>query len=179
MAVLNIPDQNISIKDPTEIKAYLDARGIDFAQWEPSAPLPKDADQDAVLKAFEGDFKPLMEEGGYTTADVISVFPDTPNLLAIRQKFLAEHTHTEDEVRYFVEGQGLFWFNLGGEDQPVFNVLCEAGDFISVPKNTSHWFDLGKEAYVRAIRIFIDPSGWVANYTNSGVDARYNPTYSE
>lgn len=177
MAILTIPDLDTRLDDPTEIHTYLGSRGIDFAQWEPAAPLAKDADQDAVLKAFEGDLKPLMAKGGYTTADVISVFPDTPNLLAIREKFLAEHTHSEDEVRYFVEGQGLFWFNLGGSE-PVFNVLCEAGDFISVPKNTAHWFDLGEEAHVRAIRIFIDPSGWVAHYTESGVDQRYNPKYS-
>ena len=42
------------------------------------------------------------------TADVISVDGNTPNLPGIREKFVREHTHSEDEVRVFVEGQGFF-----------------------------------------------------------------------
>lgn len=177
MATLNLPDEGKSVTSVEEITAYLNARGIAFEQWQPSQPLDKGATQEDVLTAYDHCLKPLMEANGYKTADVISVFPDTPNLLAIREKFLAEHTHSEDEVRYFIEGEGLFWFNLG-KDEPVFNVHCVAGDFISVPKDTPHWFDLGDAAHVRAIRIFTDPAGWVANYTGSGIDEKYNPTYS-
>jgi 1,2-dihydroxy-3-keto-5-methylthiopentene dioxygenase len=119
-----------------------------------------------------------MEKHGYKTADVINVNEETPNLPAIRQKFLKEHTHSEDEVRFFVDGQGYFWFNLGG-DEPIFNVLCERGDLISVPAGTRHWFDMGTPAFVKAIRIFIDTSGWVPEYTESGINERYNPKYPE
>jgi 1,2-dihydroxy-3-keto-5-methylthiopentene dioxygenase len=177
MAILNIPDLGQTITGFAPIHQYLTSRGIDFQQWQPSAPLGKEATQEEVLAAYDHCLQPLMAAHGYQTADVISVFPDTPNLLAIREKFLSEHRHSEDEVRYFIEGQGLFWFNLGN-GEPVFNVLCQAGDFISVPKNNSHWFDLGPEAHVRAIRVFTDPSGWVANYTGSGVDKAYNPVYA-
>ncbi|MDJ0834967.1 MAG: cupin domain-containing protein [Acidobacteriota bacterium] len=176
MAVLEIPDQDKVIRGYENIHAYLDARGIVFEEWHADRHPAKDADQDTILAAYQHQLKPLMEKGGYTVADVISVYPDTPNLGPIRQKFLSEHTHTEDEVRYFVEGQGLFWFNLGS-DEPVFSVLCQAGDLISVPANTRHWFDLGEEPHVRAIRVFIDPSGWVPHYTESGIDKMYNPEY--
>jgi 1,2-dihydroxy-3-keto-5-methylthiopentene dioxygenase len=114
-----------------------------------------------------------MEANGYKTADVISINSLTPNYDQIRAKFLSEHTHSEDEVRFFVDGEGHFWFNLG-ENEPIFNVLCQAGDLISVPAGTKHWFDAGESnPFVKAIRIFIDTSGWVPEYTNSKIEQQY------
>jgi 1,2-dihydroxy-3-keto-5-methylthiopentene dioxygenase len=177
MAKITIPDRNETVTTEAGVRAYLGARGVFYDRWQPEARLGKSATQDEILAAFQGQLEPFMAKGGYTTADVVSVFADTPNLLAIREKFLKEHTHTEDEIRYFVEGRGLFWFNFD-DGTPVFGVLCEEGDLLSVPKGVRHWFDLTPEPHVRAIRIFQDPSGWVAHYTNSGVDGRYNPVYS-
>ncbi|MBC7660407.1 MAG: cupin domain-containing protein [Chitinophagaceae bacterium] len=174
MAVLKIPDANVTIYNFKEIQSFLEARGVWHDRWEANEVLAPDATQDEVLDAYRSDLKPFMERGGYKTADVINVHAGTPNVDAIRQKFLAEHTHTEDEIRFFVEGEGIFWFHIGEE---VFAVTCRAGDLLSVPANTSHWFDLGPKAHVKAIRVFIDPSGWVANYTGSGIDKRYNPGY--
>lgn len=175
MAVLNIPDQNISISDKEQIRAYLNERGIWFDQWQASVEFSKDADQETVLNAYAHVLKPFMEKNGYQTADVININSETPNYEALRNKFLSEHRHTEDEVRFFVDGKGYFWFNLGGENQPIFNVMCEAGDLLSVPAGTPHWFDAGKSSpLVKAIRLFIDTSGWVPHYTESGVDAKYN-----
>jgi 1,2-dihydroxy-3-keto-5-methylthiopentene dioxygenase len=114
-----------------------------------------------------------MQQGGYPTADVISINKLTENYEAIRAKFLAEHTHSEDEIRFFVDGQGLFWFNL--ENEPVFNLLCQKGDLISVPAGTKHWFDAGEnDPFVKAIRIFIDMSGWVPNYTGAETEKRFS-----
>ncbi len=176
MAVLNIPDQNKSISDKHEIKQFLNERGVFFDQWEAEVAFDEEADQETVLKAYEHALKPYMETNGYQTADVININSKTPNYEAVRNKFLSEHTHTEDEVRFFVDGKGFFWFNLDNGKDPIFNVMCEAGDLISVPANTKHWFDAGKEnPHVKAIRVFIDQSGWVPHYTESGVDAAYNP----
>ncbi|TAF64686.1 MAG: cupin domain-containing protein [Cytophagales bacterium] len=173
MAVLNIPSQNKQIKEVSQIKTYLNERGIWFDQWEAKIPLSETADQTTVLQAYAHVLDPYMEKNGYKVADVININSQTPNYPEVRKKFLSEHRHTEDEVRFFVDGKGFFWFNLEGQE--VFNVMCEAGDLISVPANTAHWFDAGKEnPSVKAIRIFIDQSGWVPHYTNSGVDASYN-----
>lgn len=175
MAILNIPDQNISIKDAAEIKAFLQERGVLYDQWEAKVPFDETADQATILAAYAHVLDPYMQANGYQTADVININSQTPNYTAVREKFLSEHTHTEDEVRFFVEGQGYFWFNLDNGKDPIFNVLCQAGDLISVPANTKHWFDAGKEnPSVKAIRIFIDQSGWVPHYTESGVDVAYN-----
>jgi 1,2-dihydroxy-3-keto-5-methylthiopentene dioxygenase len=175
MSVLTIPDEGREIQDWGEIKRFLDTRGVRFERWTASSVLADDASPDDVMQAYSADIERLKREEGYIVCDVISVFPDTPNLDQIRGKFLPEHTHTEDEVRYFVDGSGLFWFHQA--DAPVFCVKCDKGDLITVPKNTPHWFDFGPTAFVKCIRLFNDPAGWVANYTGSGVDRGYNPIY--
>lgn len=173
MAILHIPDENRHLTDQGEIKSFLAERGVWFDQWEASAELAPEADQETVLAAYEHVLAPYMATNGYQTADVISVHPGIPNKEAVKTKFLTEHTHSEDEVRFFVDGEGLFWFNMEN-DNPVFCVVCQKGDLISVPANTKHWFDFGPKFSVKAIRIFIDQSGWVPHYTESGVDHEYN-----
>lgn len=173
MAILHIPDQEKHLEDQTEIKQFLAERGVWFDQWEASAAFADDADQETILAAYSHVLQPYMNSNGYQTADVISVHPQMDNLDALKTKFLSEHTHSEDEVRFFVDGEGLFWFNMGNGN-PVFCVICQKGDLISVPANTKHWFDFGPKMFVKAIRVFIDQSGWVPNYTQSGLDARYN-----
>jgi 1,2-dihydroxy-3-keto-5-methylthiopentene dioxygenase len=176
MSVLRIPGRGRSLRDHQQIQDFLSERGIRYERWEATRELSDSSTQEEILKAYEGPLGKIMEEGQYQTADVINVNNQTEGLLAIRQKFLSEHTHSEDEVRFFVDGQGLFWFNLENED--VFSVLCTQGTLISVPANTKHWFDLGPEANVKAIRIFTDQAGWVPHYTDSKIDEQYNPVYS-
>ncbi len=172
MAILTIPDENRRIEDPEQIKQFLAELGVLFEQWETPATLSQQANEDEILDAYESVLTPYMKRHGYEVADVVNIHPDIENYPAIREKFLAEHTHSEDEVRFFVDGEGLFWFNMAGA--PVFSLLCQKGDLISVPKNTPHWFDAGAEKpNVKAIRIFIDPAGWVPHYTGSGTEQRY------
>ncbi|MFN5148909.1 MAG: 1,2-dihydroxy-3-keto-5-methylthiopentene dioxygenase [Flavobacteriia bacterium] len=172
MAVLSIPEKNIELRDPKEIREFFNVRGIFFDQWSCDVIFDDRATQEEILAAYDKDLKPFMIQGGYLTADVISINKLTENYDAIRAKFLAEHTHSEDEIRFFVDGRGLFWFNL--ENEPVFNLLCEKGDLISVPEGTKHWFDAGEsDPFVKAIRIFIDMSGWVPHYTGSALEKRF------
>lgn len=172
MAILSIPDLNKTIHNPLEIRRFLNDRGIFFDQWEAPVAFQDDATPEQILEAYAKDLNPFMKAGGYQTADVITINHLTENYEAIRTKFLAEHTHSEDEIRFFVDGEGLFWFNL--ETEPVFNLLCEKGDLISVPEGTKHWFDAGEvNPFVKAIRIFIDMSGWIPEYTGSEVEKRF------
>lgn len=173
MAILSIPDKNITITNPDEIRAFFNARDLYFDQWHCDVVFDDSATQEEVLAAYAKDLNPFMEKGGYQTADVINMRPGMEGYDAIRSKFLSEHTHSEDEIRFFVDGQGIFWFNL--ETEPVFNLLCERGDLISVPAGTKHWFDAGaSHPFVKAIRIFIDMSGWVPHYTESKTEQKYS-----
>lgn len=172
MAILSIPDQQITETDPAKIRTFLNERNVFFDQWEAGVVFSDTATPEEILAAYAKDLDPFMQAGGYQTADVITINHLTENYEAIRAKFLSEHTHSEDEIRFFVDGQGLFWFHLGNGE--VFNVLCEKGDLISVPEGTKHWFDAGEtNPFVKAIRIFIDMSGWVPVYTDSKIEQRY------
>ena len=172
MAILTIPSENKQVKDVSEIRMFFNQRKIFFDQWTCDIVFKDTATQEEILEAYSEDLKPFMEKGGYETADVISINKLTDNYDAIRAKFLAEHTHSEDEIRFFVDGEGTFWFHL--ENGEIFNLLCQKGDLISVPAGTKHWFDAGKKnPFVKAIRIFIDMSGWIPHYTGSGIEDNY------
>jgi 1,2-dihydroxy-3-keto-5-methylthiopentene dioxygenase len=173
MAILTLLDPiRKEIKEPAAIKAFMNERGIVFEQWQAAKPLRDHDSPETILAAYAHELGPYMHKHGYVNADVINVHKDTPNIEAIRQKFLAEHTHAEDEIRFFVDGEGQFYFHLSDRLE-VFKLLCQQGDFISVPKGVTHWFDLAPGYHVKAIRIFQTPEGWVANYTNSGKDKDY------
>ncbi len=137
-----------------------------FERWAAAAPLADDASQDEVIAAYRADIERLMAENGFQSVDVISLHPDHPDKVALRQKFLNEHTHTEYEVRFFVDGQGLFYLHLGDK---VYTVLCEKGDLISVPAGATHWFDMGANPRFKAIRLFTNTDGWVANFTGNDI----------
>jgi len=171
MATLNLLDKKLVISDVNAIKTFMNERGIIFEQWEASRPLKDSDDQETILEAYEHSLGPYMKKNGYLNADVINVHKDTPNIEELRQKFLKEHTHDEDEVRFFVDGEGEFFFHL---DQ-IFSLHCVKGDFISVPKGYKHWFDLAPKYRVKAIRVFQTKEGWVARYTDSGVEKKYLP----
>lgn len=171
MTILHQVSSGKKTDNPEEIKAFLNHQGIIFEQWETPASLTQEATQAEVLSAYADVLQPYMAAHGYQSADVVNIHSGIENYPAIRAKFLAEHTHAEDEVRFFVEGKGLFWFNLDGEE--IFNVCCEAGDLISVPQGTKHWFDAGIVPNVKAIRIFSNTEAWTPLYTDSKVEQNY------
>lgn len=151
---------------PARIASALAAVGVGFEQWTASAPVAPGASQDEVIAAYRADIDRLMSSEGYQTVDVVSLTPDHPDRAALRQKFLNEHTHSEDEVRFFVAGSGLFTLHIGAK---VYEILCEQGDLIRVPDGTRHWFDMGEAPYFVAIRLFNNPAGWVANFTGDDI----------
>jgi 1,2-dihydroxy-3-keto-5-methylthiopentene dioxygenase len=173
MAVLRIPDENRSLTAQEEVRAYLAGIGIDYERWETPANLPIDASSEQILNAYREQIETLKKRGGYVTADVIDVNPDTPGLDTMLAKFNIEHTHDEDEVRYIIAGRGLF--HVHPPKGPVVAIEVEAGDLIRVPRGTLHWFDLCGDRRIRAIRLFQDKSGWTPHYTGSGVDRQYEP----
>jgi len=160
----------LDTRDGDEIIRALGDIGVDFERWDASAELADEAGQDEVLAAYDTDIKRLMADGGYQSCDVIRVMPGNPNAAELRAKFLSEHTHSEDEVRFFVEGAGAFYIRERGK---VYRVVCERNDLISVPANTTHWFDCGPDPHFCAIRIFTSADGWVGHFTGDDIATRF------
>jgi 1,2-dihydroxy-3-keto-5-methylthiopentene dioxygenase len=157
-------------EEPDAIAHELATIGVRFERWESPVVLSPDDSAETILEAYRPYLDRLMGESGAGTADVIKINADTPNKPALRAKFLSEHTHTEDEVRFFVHGQGSFVLHVDGK---VYDAHCTAGDLISVPTGIQHWFDAGAEPFVTALRVFTDTTGWVAHYTGNQIAERF------
>lgn len=161
----------VNSQEHPEIAAKLANIGVRFEQWQTDEDIVAGDPENKVISAYQADIDHLIEAEGYQTVDVVSLAPDHPDKTEMRQKFLAEHTHSENEVRFFVDGHGLFSLHVAAE---VYEVLCEKGDLISVPANTKHWFDMGPNPRFVAIRFFNNPEGWVAEFTGSDIADRFN-----
>lgn len=157
---------DVVTQDQAEISAKLKKKGVRFEQWYAEFAINCDSTSESILEAYAEPIKQLQAEGGYQAVDVINMTPDHPDKNVLRNKFLDEHRHSEDEVRFFVKGDGLFYLHL---DDGVYAVQCCKNDLVSVPANTKHWFDMGDSPNFTAIRLFTNPDGWVANYTGEKI----------
>ncbi len=171
---MNELDKNtIALAGEFAVLSQLAPSGIVYEQWQPAHPLADDAAAAEVLAAYEAEISRLKKEGGYVTADVIDVKPETPGLEAMLARFNREHWHDEDEVRFIIQGRGLF--HIRPREGPVMAIEVGAGDLLRVPKGTWHWFDLCADRRIRAIRLFQDPAGWTPHYTESGAERQHEP----
>lgn len=168
MAKLTVRDSDTVLTEPTEVASFCADFGLGYEVWDidklaDAQQGEAESDQDFVLRVFNDEVEQLKDEGGYQSADVISLSPDTPNLDELLSKFDKEHEHTEDEVRFVVDGRGVFSIHSDDEDV-VFDVEVHPGDLLVVPEGTYHWFDLCDDKTIKCIRVFESKDGWVAHY---------------
>jgi 1,2-dihydroxy-3-keto-5-methylthiopentene dioxygenase len=118
--------------------------------------LPTDA------AAYQAPLDALKAANGYVEQDVVALSPETPNLETICAKFVDEHIHDDDEVRFVLEGEGIF--DIRSADDRWMRVKVEVGDLIVVPAGRNHRFLLTDAKHIRCVRLFKDASGWVPHY---------------
>jgi 1,2-dihydroxy-3-keto-5-methylthiopentene dioxygenase len=160
----------LETSDGESIATELGEIGVRFERWAADAELPAGADQETVIAAYRSSIDKLIAECGYQSVDVVRIERGTPNTEPIRKKFLDEHRHSEDEVRFFVDGRGAFYLHACDR---VYQTICVKGDLISVTAGTKHWFDMGSDPEFTAVRLFINPDGWVANFTGDAIAGAY------
>jgi 1,2-dihydroxy-3-keto-5-methylthiopentene dioxygenase len=139
----NTPDEVLDIDELAKAGVLHEHRGVDPQRYQPML------DQ-------------LKAERGYVEQDTVALSPDTPKLEEICSKFLDEHLHTDDEVRYVVDGEGIF--DIRSADDRWMRITVEKGDLIVVPANRFHRFLLTDRKHIECVRLFKDSSGWVPQY---------------
>jgi 1,2-dihydroxy-3-keto-5-methylthiopentene dioxygenase len=159
MAKLDFRGKTYRMED--EVRGVLADFGIPYERWgtRGSAGSP----DSTVLDVYKADVQRLMRERAYQSVDLIALRPDTPNLDAITAKFDKEHHHTDDEVRFTVEGEGVFEINVS--DSERLKLTAEPGDLIVIPAFRRHLFYLTEKRAIRCIRLFKTKEGWEAIYS--------------
>jgi 1,2-dihydroxy-3-keto-5-methylthiopentene dioxygenase len=104
----------------------------------------------------------LKRERGYVDEDFVELKPDLPNLGEICAKFDKEHFHTEDEVRFVVDGEGIF--DVRDESDQWMRIEVTPGDAIVIPARMHHRFMLTDRKHIRCMRLFANHDGWAPLY---------------
>jgi 1,2-dihydroxy-3-keto-5-methylthiopentene dioxygenase len=169
MAEIRIRKTGERISKEEDVKAFLDKQNVLYEHWDinklPEALREKfvltDEEKAQILATFDSEIRDLAARRGYQIWDLISLSDATPNIEELLKKFEQVHTHTEDEIRAIVAGKGIFIIK-GDADTGYFDVELQAGDVISVPENTNHFFTLMENRQIVAVRLFIEKDGWIA-----------------
>ncbi|NDZ80841.1 cupin [Streptomyces sp. SID10853] len=161
--------------DDDRVIRELAARGVTLERWPvPGADVPA-LDDASLLELHRDRVDRLCAASGMKLVDIARLHPEATDAWRrraqqARRTFLEEHRHGEDEIRFFAHGRGMFTLHLGDE---VVAVVCEAGDLLSVPAGTRHWFDMGERPDFAAIRFFQEEDGWVGDFTGEPIADRF------
>jgi 1,2-dihydroxy-3-keto-5-methylthiopentene dioxygenase len=170
MATIKIRKTGERIEGEQNVSKFLEKQAVLYEHWDITK-LPDhlkencnltESEKEEILNIFDNEIRSLASRRGYVKWDVVALSDKTPNLEELLKKFEQVHTHSEDEVRAITAGHGIFIIK-GEGDLGYFDVELEAGDVISVPEGTPHFFTLMEDRQVVAVRLFIEPSGWVAH----------------
>jgi 1,2-dihydroxy-3-keto-5-methylthiopentene dioxygenase len=164
LAPLNVQLNRWSVGDEPEIRRLLARDTL------------SDAEKEQVLQALDGYFEELQRTAGYQSRDLIVLHPQVPNLDALLAKFNRCHYHTDAEVRYIIDGEGVFGFVRPDGSQVELTVQPE--EYINVPANTEHWFYLTPARRIKAVRYFTSTEGWTPEYTDTEIRTRPAATVS-
>ncbi|MFW6358019.1 MAG: 1,2-dihydroxy-3-keto-5-methylthiopentene dioxygenase [Chroococcales cyanobacterium] len=155
LASMNVSLNSWPVGNNPQIQALLEKEALN------------DAEKEQVLVALDSYFEHLQETAGYQSRDLIVLHPNIPNLETLLSKFEQCHTHADDEVRYIIEGEGVFGFVRPNGSQVELTVQAE--EYINVPAETEHWFHLTDSKRVKAVRYFTTTEGWTPDYTGTEI----------
>ncbi|MBT1263170.1 MULTISPECIES: 1,2-dihydroxy-3-keto-5-methylthiopentene dioxygenase [Pseudomonas] len=148
-----------------DIAATLAEQGVRFERWQPVA-TEKGASDAELVAAYQAQIDAL----GYARVEVLRVTGDHAQKDELRAQFLDERRYSEDDVRVFLAGQGLFALHIGDS---VYAVRCEKNDLLVIPAGMAHWFDIGENPHVVALRLFNTATGLLPQFTGDEIARRF------
>ncbi|MQA55786.1 acireductone dioxygenase [Pseudomonas piscis] len=131
-----------------DIAATLAEQGIAIERWPHATRIEPGASQEQVLGAFQAQLDPLMSQRGHASLEVLSrkgSYADIDGSLPEEQRL------DDDAALLLLAGRGLLYLHI---DDYVYGLVCERHELVSLPAGTAHWFDMGEQPDLVAIRLF-------------------------
>ncbi|CAN6307923.1 unnamed protein product [Urochloa humidicola] len=93
------------------------------------------------------NLKKIREARGYSYMDICDVCPEKlPNYEAKIKNFFEEHLHTDEEIRYCLEGSG--YFDVRDQNDQWIRIAVKKGGMIVLPAGMYHRFTLDTDNYI-------------------------------
>ncbi|MFF4489524.1 cupin [Streptomyces sp. NPDC001544] len=177
MALLHVTPETdaaqtlLRTRDDRRIAEVLAPLGVRFESWE-TGRVDRDASDAALIDAYRPEIEAFNSDGRNRKAETITVRLDETNqewvedVLASREKYFNEHTHSEDEIWFFADGGACFYIRAEGK---VHILVAGDGNLLSLPAGTRHWFDMGLRPDYRAIRLYLTSEGFDGQFTGNKI----------
>ena len=167
----------LQTQNSAEIQVQMSSLGAIFEQHDLLASGSHiDASQDEIIEAHRELLNSLMLQHAFATIDVLNINAQFPCLEKLQRQFQTEHKHPEVEARLFIAGRGCFYMRAEAE---VYAITCETGDFISLPSDVSHWFDMDTATPLCTVRLYSSSQGWHAIPTGEDMQGAYPSLFTE
>ncbi len=147
--------------------AELAEDGVYFSKREVLATLPNSKlARDQIIKLYQGLVDEIKRDHNYLYADIAQLRKNDPYSVVARSQYISEHTHSEDEARFFIDGAVLVYIHI---NEKIHILQCGAGDLLIIPKCVKHWMDIGPEPNFTSIRWYNTKGGLHTEFTGSYV----------
>jgi 1,2-dihydroxy-3-keto-5-methylthiopentene dioxygenase len=154
-----------------EISAKLDPFGS-VSYWPMSNDLDiqdvlnQDSLTDIEKKQLLTQLEPFLQEkfkqAGYyyQGLDMVVINPQTPDTEFPKPIC---HTHSDDELRYNIDGEGIFVFVFPNGSQARLKI--EKNDILVITKGAQHWFEVTPKRTIKLVRFYTSKNGWTPIYS--------------
>lgn len=149
---------------PLEIEQLLGDVGIVYRHLEIAQATGKLMASEELLDNLKQEIMASHPQQKFAFCSMASVSENFPNYERLRLRYLSEYYVEEDEGFLVIEGKCLLSFHTGRQ---VLQLLCEKGDFITIPAKLLRWMDMGSKASFTVIKCSEQAEAPVIFYTGS------------